>query len=383
MEQKYIYFQPQYVSEFICDSSKCNNNCCERPWNIDVDEVTYKKYLQVVPAIVQHFEFNERKGKYLLAKHPCPFLTEKKLCRLQLEYGEDFLSLTCKTYPRVTTYFGKFFERSLALTCPVAAERILFQAAPMQFELVEVSEKVHGGKRILINPVHLDEKTLQHAIEIQMAMISILQERTLSIDQRLIVLGFFLDRLDEIFSAEVFDNVALTKLISAYESKSFLSEWVLRMLRAVRFDVEKFSTMMIDLSIKFFGKGSFSDAISKVTADKKFLVAFRKNFADKYTTLFEQFLVNELFLNCYPWRFEGHIIKNFGVFVIKYKIFELVILLATLENSIDKEEIILLAERFTSQFDHVEINQQRIFDYLQDKDDALNLMESLLEGGLK
>lgn len=381
MEKKYIYFQPQYVNEFICDSSKCNNNCCERPWNIDIDDETYKKYSQLAPAIADQFKFDEHKRKYLLAKHPCPFLTEKKLCRLQLEYGEKFLSMTCKTYPRVTAYFGKFFERSLTLTCPVAAEKILFQIEPMKFELVEVPEKVHGDNRILINSVNLDEKILWYVIEIQIAMISILQERTLTLDQRLIVLGFFLDRLDEIFSAENFDDAALTKLITAYESKKFLAEQVPRMLSCTSFDVKKFSAIMFELMDKFYGKGKFTEAISKIAANYEKLSHFRKNFIGEHATFFENFLVNELFLNCYPWRFEGNIIRNFGVFVVKYKIFELVILLATLENSIDKEEMILLAERFTSQFNHIEVNQQRIFNYLQGKDDTFNLMDSLLEGG--
>lgn len=376
MEQKYIYFQPQYVKEFICDSSKCNNNCCERGWNIDVDAATYEKYLQLAPAVAQQFKFNEHKKKYLLTKCPCPFLTDKKLCRLQLQYGEEFLSLTCKTYPRVTTYFGKFFERSLTLSCPVAAEKILFQAAPMQFELVEVSEKFHGGKRVLINPVHLDEKTLAHVIEIQAAMISILQERTLSIDQRLIVLGFFLDRLDEIFSAEILDDAALTKLLAAYESKKFLSEQVPRMIRAIKFDVEKFSAMMSELSDKFYGAEKFTEAVSNY----KKLRNFRKDFIGKHATFLENFLVNEIFLNCYPWRFEGHIIKNFGVFVIKYKIFELTLLLAALKSPLGKDDLISLVDWFTTQFNHLEINHRKIFDYLQDKGDTLNLMESLLEG---
>ena len=381
MEQKYIYFQPQYVNEFICDASKCNDNCCERGWNIDVDETTYKKYLQVAPAIAQQFEFNEHKGKYLLAKHPCPFLTEKKLCRLQLEHGEEFLSLTCKNYPRVTTYFGKFFERSLTLSCPVAAEKILFQAAPMKFELVEVSKKVHGGDRVLINPVHLDEKTLQHVIEIQAAMISILQERTLSIDQRLIMLGFFLDRLDEIFSADLFDDAALIKLISAYESKRFLAEQVPHMIRSVSFDAKRFSAMMSELSDGFYGEGKFTDAVTKIAVNYEGIKHLRKNIVGEHATFLENFLVNELFLNCYPWRFEGHIIKNYGVFVIKYKIFELTLLLAALKNPLRKADLISLADWFTTQFNHVEINQWRIFDYLQGKDDTFNLMNTLLEGG--
>ncbi len=380
MLQKYLYFQPQYVNEFVCDSSKCNNNCCERGWNIDVDEATYKKYLQVAPAIAQHFKFNEQKGKYLLIKHPCPFLTDKKLCRLQLEHGEDFLSLTCKSYPRVTTHFGKFFERSLALSCPVAAEKILFQAEPMKFELVEVSEKIHGGKRTLVNPVHLDEKILAHVIDIQAAMISILQERTLSIDQRLIMLGFFLDRLDEISSAEIFDDDALIKLTSAYESKKFLSEQVPRMIQSISFDAKNFSTMMAELSDEIYDEGKFTEAVTKIAANYEKLSHFRKNFLDEHATFLENFLVNELFLNCYPWRYEGQIIKNFGVFIIKYKIFEITLLLAVMKNPVDKDNLISLTNWFTTQFNHVEINHRRIFDYLKDKNDAFDLMESLLKG---
>lgn len=380
MEKKYIYFQPQYVSEFVCDSSKCKDNCCERGWNIDVDAATYEKYLRLAPDVAQQFEFNAQKKKFLLTKHPCPFLTEKKLCRLQLEHGEEILSQTCQSYPRVTTDFGKFFERSLTVTCPVAAEKILLQAAPLKFELVEVSEKIHGGDKVLINLVTLNEKFLAHVIEIQAAMISILQERTLTLDQRLIVLGFFLDRLDEIFSAEVFDAAALIKLIAAYESKKFLAEQVPRLLKAIRFDAKNFSAMMFELSDKFYGAGKFTEAVTKIAANYGRLSHFRKNFVGKHATFLENFLVNELFLNCYPWRFDGDIVKNFGVFVVKYKMFELTILLAALKNPVGEEDLLSLADWFASQFNHVEIYQRQIFDYLRDKGDALTLIESLLEG---
>lgn len=380
MEKKYIYFQPQYVSEFVCDSSKCKYNCCERGWNIDVDAATYEKYLRLAPDVARQFEFNAQKKKFLLTKHPCPFLTEKKLCRLQLEHGEEILSQTCRSYPRVTTNFGKFFERSLTVTCPVAAEKILLQATPLKFELVEVSEKIHGGDKVLINSVTLDEKFLAHVIEIQAAMISILQERTLTLDQRLIVLGFFLDRLDEIFSAEVFDAAALTKLIAAYESKKFLAEQVPRLLKAIRFDAKKFSAMMFELSDKFYGAGKFTEAVTKIAANYERLSHFRKNFVSKHATFLENFLVNEIFLNCYPWRFEGDIVKNFGLFVVKYKMFELTILLAALKNPVGEEDLLSLANWFASQFNHVEAYQRQIFDYLRDKGDALTLIESLLEG---
>ncbi len=380
MENKYVYFQPQYVGEFICDASKCNSNCCERGWNIGIDEATYQKYLRYLPKTAELFKYDAGKEKYLLTKHPCPFLTEKKLCYLQLEYGEDFLSPTCRSYPRVTTYFGKFFERALTLTCPLAAKSILFSKEPLSFELVEVSEKVLDG-RIIVNPVKLDEKILAHVIEIQAAMISILQERTLTFDQRLIVLGFFIDALDEIFSSETFDEKALIKLISAYESKKFLAEQVPHLLRVVKFDAKKFAALMFELSDKFYGAGKFTEAVSKIAANYDGLKNFRKNFLSEHATFLENFLVNELFINCYPWRFTGDIMRNFGVFVIKYKIFELTLLLAALKKFLSEDDLIALADWFATQFDHVETYHRMIFDYLRGVDETFWL-DSLLEGAL-
>ena len=126
MDKKYLYFQPEYVGKFKCDGSKCDARCC-KDWSIFIDEATYKKY---PPEVTKHIEFNSERKTYVVKlneKFFCPMLTENNLCSLQLKYGEDFLCSTCATYPRYTRDFEKFFERSLTLTCPVAAEMILFQ----------------------------------------------------------------------------------------------------------------------------------------------------------------------------------------------------------------------------------------------------------------
>ena len=121
MEKKYLYFQPEYVGKFKCDGAKCNALCCKRDWAIVIDAETYKEY---PPEVVEHIKFNSELKSYVMTldeNKTCPMLTEKKLCRLQLEHGEDFLSVTCATYPRHTYNLGRFFERSLTPTCPVAA----------------------------------------------------------------------------------------------------------------------------------------------------------------------------------------------------------------------------------------------------------------------
>ncbi len=225
--KKFLYFQPEYVSRFKCDGKNCLNNCCCRPWRIDIDAKTYEQYSQLQPPeaakeILSHIGRNESEGNFFLKERPCPFLTENNLCSLQLKYGEEFLSVTCATYPRITQNFGKFFERSLTLTCPVAAEMILFAQEPMKFEFVEVPEKIHsnGGKTWIPLAMKISDTAAELMLENQVAMISILQERTLTIDQRLIVLCFFADKLEEIYSRGM-DVGEQRKLIGLTNRKNF------------------------------------------------------------------------------------------------------------------------------------------------------------------
>ena len=150
MERKYLYFQPEYVSKFKCDGAKCNARCCKN-WGIFIDKASYKKYSQLADAqeIIPHMKFNSERDEYLITlteNFSCPFLTENNLCRLQRDYGEEFLSKTCAIYPRYIYNLKKFFECTLNLTCPVAAKLILFQDEPMKFEFVEVPEKIQCNK---------------------------------------------------------------------------------------------------------------------------------------------------------------------------------------------------------------------------------------------
>lgn len=413
MLKQTLYFRPEYVERFKCDGSKCNARCC-KGWKIFIDDYTYKKYSQFeLQDIIKHIKFDENFGEYCVTldeRNFCPFLTEKNLCRIQLEHGEDFLSLVCATYPRRTIDFGQFYERALFLTCPVAAEMALFEQEPMKFELSQVPETfLLIGGRLGTSKVNYTDNFAERMIEIQIAMISILQERTLTIDQRLIVLGFFLDKLEEIigdgkFLAEqvpgLIDN--LHKLIAAYESKNFLAEQVPLMLSTVRFDTQKFIKLMLGIFETLYANTYFGDeqkfidavvdtlalkpdeknfvSVKAVAATYERLAEERKKFLAQYATFLENYLVNELFINTYPWRFENTVTKNFAAFVTAYKVFELLMFSATCKGLDTRAELLQLVSWFLSQVDHNKYLMQKIFDCANQQDDLPALMDSLLIG---
>ncbi|MBQ4405223.1 MAG: flagellin lysine-N-methylase [Selenomonadaceae bacterium] len=408
--EKYLYFQPEYVSRFKCDGLKCPNNCCERPWVIIIDKKTYEQYSRMEPPeaakeICSHIEYNEPKEKYFLKDRPCPFLTKDKLCGIQLEYGENFLSQTCAIYPRTTHNFGKFFERALTLTCPVAAEMVLFAHEPMKFEFVEVPEKIHsnGGKIDIPIKMPISNLAAELMLEIQIALISILQERTLTIDQRLIVLCFFVDRLEEIYSRGM-DADEQRKLIAAYESKKFLTEQVPLMIQSVSFDATKFIGLMMEMFESFFGLrsgrppeeirlslGRVTDllqikpdknnqiSISAIAANYERLAGARRKFLAEYSTFLENYLVNELFLNLYPWKDHYRPSRSLSVFLIEYKVFELFVFAATQAGFSGKDDLLKLVDWYTSEIDHGDCFKEKIFAYLEERKDFFELMETLLE----
>ena len=416
--KNFLYFQPEYVSKFKCDGSKCNAHCCKN-WRIDIDEKSYEQYSAIEPPetakeILSCMNFDSEKENYVMKLKPngfCPMLTEKNLCRLQADYGENFLSRTCATYPRHTYIFGDFFERSLALSCPVASEMILFAKEPMKFLFVDVEEKIHSnGDKITIKPASTKKFFSEDLFAIQGTMISILQERRLSINRRLMVLGFFHADLEELLNVEISSKKEafylvnnVKRLIASYNPKAFLREGVPPAIQKDSFDAEKFIAFMIsvlepifvDLYKNFSSARKYLDAVAEVlqinSADKRrltfkeiaanyiTLAEARKKFLEDHSTFLENYLVNEFFMNIYPWKFEEGFIKNFGVFVMTYKVFELIIFSATFKGFDTKGDLLCMVDWFTRKIDHESGLQKKILEFLKQNEDTLDLMESLLE----
>ena len=308
MSKKIFLLKPQYLDEFKCDGSKCNAFCCQDVWNIFIDAATYEKYSALPHAaeILRHLRrYSDDRYCIVPEKNSCPFLGEDNLCRLQKAHGEDYLSQVCASYPRLITRFENFLEVALSPTCPVAAELILRRES-LRFEVVEASEKfLRLGESHILQGIPHDFAPL--IFNVQLAMTAILQTRRLTIDQRLIVLGFFLDRIEELLYGGKLDCAALKKLSAIYTSEKFLVQDVPLMLSVAKFNAAVHENFM-----------------------REVFAALEENFIDigdarlpaELELPAENFLINEIFLNVWPWRIDASIVQNFGVFAAAYKVFE-------------------------------------------------------------
>lgn len=409
MANGYEYLQPKYVGEFKCDGKKCPANCCCRDWQIVVDDETYKKYSEIENSaheITKHLIPNEEGAGFLIAHSGgnCPFMTAEKLCSIQKTYGEEFLSQTCLSYPRQLVNFGAIIERTLSPTCPLAAELIL-NSKKIKFETspVKLPKWAHG--KLIVGENKVPEKFLPHITEIQFTAISILQEKRLTIDQRLIVLGFYL------FQVEDFDRRGELNLIPTlnkiYTSEEFFSEQIQMLLHSVNFQILEFAENFFGLLKKLYG----DEKVLTTTGNKKYieilcramnfnpaddlnfqelaenyfdLLEIKKIFLKDYEDFFENFLVNDFFGGVYPFKVGGSIQNNFAVFVATYKILENIALSMTAQSRADEKklraEIFEMLSNISMDLNHNENYLAAIADFLKDKSEITIFMRSFLSG---
>ncbi|MGE6648277.1 flagellin lysine-N-methylase [Shewanella colwelliana] len=138
---KNIVITPNYVNLFSCIGPKCEDSCCN-DWGIYFDKKTYKKIAKHPDfSSLAKIAFKEIKTNNdswavieLDEQGACRFLNEKKLCKIHDKAGEDALSDTCKTYPKVSNHIAGNRYNSLSLSCPEVTRIVLFEPEAFQFD---------------------------------------------------------------------------------------------------------------------------------------------------------------------------------------------------------------------------------------------------------
>lgn len=131
--------KPDYYKDFICIADLCSFTCC-REWKISVDEDTFKKWKstrtpeEMCDAGGWQQTKKEKLSGYVRKKDGsrviglneeknCPFLNDKKLCRLVLAYGDEILSQTCQLFPREIHKFNEDVTESFLMpSCPAVID---------------------------------------------------------------------------------------------------------------------------------------------------------------------------------------------------------------------------------------------------------------------
>ena len=355
-----IILQPKYVADFQCDGSKCNAKCCRNSWRIDIDMETYKKYQRIKnPAMrkkilssIQPSTIQTGFQIKLNNKDVCPLLCEDNLCYIQRNMGEDALSLTCKVYPRMVQQIGNYQFRMLAMTCPAAAEYALLSPNAMELQQISCEEDTSAWKLMAKNCNMKNVPNDLAAVHITMGGLVILQNTSYTFEQRLVILGLFLDKVEDCQK----DVEAVAGLIDYYNSDAFQQEisnlwenWQYYPVAHHQFMNGIITVLKQEKELLISSEHwqVMNDYYNNVYEERHHLVQ------ERLGSVLERYWQHEWLFHAYPYSFSGGFLHNYFSYLIAYELCQLVIYSTySLDNAWAERNILDVLGEFSKSFDH-------------------------------
>ncbi len=321
--------KPIYFNKFKCIGSECEDNCCDESWGIEIDKKTFKKYMKIRDknlakkfrdSIIKNKESKSKwdYGYFRLKKGKCDFLNDDNLCGVYGALGEDYMCYVCRKFPRAYNLVNKNVEKSLTTACIEVARLILLNKEIMEFELdiedINVEDTII---KISLDSDNSDSFIVKNIENLRSFSIDIIQNRKFSIEERLIILGLFIKKIEE--NREVEDIVQKTINefnynidILAYDN---LSEKInLESSINTQFIYLHFLSSNV-IGRKFINDKTYYEFLecmvesleieknNKEKSQQLFVDAYKneyKNFISDKEYIYENFLVNYMFSKVFP-----------------------------------------------------------------------------------
>ena len=361
-----ICVQLDYVRDFHCDGKFCDAQCCQK-WRIEIDRDTYKKYKKIKnpkwrKRICENIHRSKKTGRWEIAldeAEKCPFLGDDLLCVIQRNLGEEYLSQVCASYPRQTYRFRKFMERSLTMSCPIALKLAIRNDRPLGLEQILLAP----GNMHIIDRCGSDAMN-RYIIDLQLLTIPILQQRVITIGQRLQLLGLVIEIVEpyvkkgkDIPVADIEAAIAacdyegLKPVNDLGQVLSLFNRLVEEGLEKISLDGHNYVADVIDALDLQDGELRVSQLLDKYLEQERF---YQEYVEKPYAQMIENFVVNTWFAGCYPMKIEEDIGNNYRMFSLFMQLTKLYLLAIAVKKkeSLKQMDILAMLERMAVLFEH-------------------------------
>lgn len=398
---------PKYLKEFRCIGGECEDSCCAG-WDIDIDKESFNNYKNVQNESMRDMfdknivinkdktcdDVDYAKVKLKNGKR-CAFLDENNLCVIYTNIGEEYLSNVCTCFPRILNKVDGEFEMSLDVSCPEAARILLSKKEGIEF----TESNRNLGKRIISSELdtkdrRFNESPLKYFKEIREKCISIIKDRNFKINERIYILGEFLYAL-EYENYKDFSN--LENLIKSYDTKKIFDDYGKREISFID-NIEFFKDLIEGLDVfneidsKLFieyakdiyegFKFNFNGEDFGLTGEGyiEAYEVYEKNFGDKFSYIFENYLVNFMYNYMFPFSESDYMFDGYMMLLIRYSYIKFCLVGMYLENRCESEEnIIKFIGVFSKAVGHHKTYMIDLLNYVREEElDNIDFVKMLL-----
>lgn len=387
---------PQYVRQFSCIGSECEDTCCQG-WRVNIDEETYKKYqrvrdLELKPLLKQgigRVRSNANAQNYgkikMNSKGKCPFLSENKLCSIQLKLGADYLPDTCKFYPRVFNRVNGILEKSATMSCPEAARLALLNPNPMEFDEVEEYVVKRGVIYRALDtrkptPANKAEK---YFWELRIFTIQVLQNRREALADRLLFLGLFYQKIQQHLDEGKIDAIpetigtylrlmeqgGLAESLSMLPSRTSVQMTVLKKIADARFVSGISNGRYIQCYTQFLKGLKYTREATEEEIVRRYETAYRdyyEPFMREHEYILENYLVNYVFMHMFPFGKYGTVFSEYTMLVLHYALIKMHLIgMAAFHQGLTTELVIQLFYSFSRVVEHNSAYLQSVYHALK------------------
>lgn len=387
---------PQYMNHFRCIGPDCEDSCCVG-WRVVIDEDSYKRYrkaedFELRPLLDKRITRNRSNPSSLnyakIKLNPegrCPFLNETDLCRIQLSLGEEALSITCATYPRIFNIINDALEKSATMSCPEAARLALLNKELMEFDYIqEAVLRTNEHKIIDTHALAMANRPQRYFWELRIFTIQVLQNRAYTLSERLIILGLFYQKISEVADAGQVKEIP--QLIAHYtnfiDSGTFREELAripanpaIQMELLKELADEKVlqgvnSSRYMECYAQFLAGVSYTSDATVEEIAERYLQAYHEYyepFMREREYILENYLVNYVFKNLYPFSGEKELFDNYVMMIIHYAMIKmhLIGMAAYHKESFSEDLVVKLIQSFARVVEHNSAYLHRVHDLLK------------------
>lgn len=406
MTKKYNVTLPNYFKEFKCIGGKCEDSCCIG-WDIDIDEKTYDYYKKVKDS---HFDVlfknnmhindecsneNIDYAKIKLNKDKrCPFLDSCDYCSIHSELGEESLSNTCSHFPRVMNRVDEKYEISLDVACIEAARIVLSQNESINFQ----SSEVELNKYIIAGEIDTEDEEyegypIKYFKEIRSFCMDIITNRKFDLSSRLYILGDFLFRLEE--KADE-DCSSVCEFINDYDVDGAGEDYKRNDINYIM-QISLLDNIVNSLDIynetdsvafreytKEALNGFSIESNEQLEEDSdRYIDAFvdySREYMQKYSYIFENYLINFMYNNLFPYSESDSMFEGYIMLLIRYSLIRFYLVGKYLYNKTEScDEMIRFIQVFSKAVEHDKNYIEEILDYIIENEfDNMDFAEMLI-----